>query len=225
MSLSHKEKLEYTIFGYVRSNYKDEIPDDITRICLEYYNKIEIIWDVFCDRLADSISDDGLEVYISEGRGSYSTFASSIGWNEGIHSFALKHVNPTSSYSGFGIGVVSSEEIARIGTDDEEYFLFTQNRNVIGYSLDALHSIQKVQNGSYNWLHSSNVNVKDAKPRIATVVIDCDNWKLTFYINDKICNESVEIVKDKTYHPVFTVWQGTMIFLRLTETTIDVDKI
>ena len=59
MSLSYTQRLELTIFGYVRENYKDEIPDDITRICLEYYNKIEIIWDTFCNNIADIVSDDG----------------------------------------------------------------------------------------------------------------------------------------------------------------------
>ena len=66
MSLSQKQKIELIIFGYVRSNYAQRILDDIVRICLQYYHRIEIIWDVFCDKLAKFVSDDGLEVKLSE---------------------------------------------------------------------------------------------------------------------------------------------------------------
>ena len=135
MSLSYKEKLEFTVFGYVRLNYTDEIPDDITRICLDYYNKIEIIWDTFCDAVTDCVSDDGLEVKIN-GRDPYSTFASSVGWNKGIHSFTLKQLD-SNSYM-FGIGVISSDEILNISFDNiaEKLFLYTKNKTAIGYALD-----------------------------------------------------------------------------------------
>ena len=53
VSLSCKERLELTIFGYVRLNHKDEIPDDITRICLDY-----------CNKIANLVTDDGLEINI-----------------------------------------------------------------------------------------------------------------------------------------------------------------
>ena len=56
METSYTQKLELTVFGYVRLNYSEDIIDDIKRICLDYYIKIEIICYVFCDKLAKFIS-------------------------------------------------------------------------------------------------------------------------------------------------------------------------
>ena len=84
------QKLQLAIFGNVRLNYQDDIINDIKRICLDYYQQIEIIWDVFCDKLAEFVSDDGTEVNIPKDRfladDEFRTFASSTGWHKGIHS-------------------------------------------------------------------------------------------------------------------------------------------
>ena len=219
-SLSQSEKLELIIFGYIRLNSPQEIPDDITRICVNYYNKIEIIWDVFNSQLKEYVSENGLEVKLSNKRDDYSAFASSIGWNEGIHSFTLQKLDGKGHE--FGVGIVSSEEMARIGSADDEYFLFTNEPNVVGYSLDYL-TIYEVKN--CRWTNDcvptglSNIKAGDK----VTVVVDCIDWKLTFYINDKVCNKSIDIVKDKEYHAVFTIWKNRMLSFRLIETSIDID--
>ena len=219
MSLSYKEKLELTIFGYVRLNYKDGIPDDITRICLHYYGKIEIIWDVFCTEIANCVTEDGLQVAV-ENRSPYSSFTSSTGWNKGIHSFTLEQLD--SSEYQFAPGVISSEEISNIGSGDEHYFLVTENQNAVGYALDSS-SFYKLQNGVEDYLFESNAHDIGCGDKV-TVLVDCDEWKLVFYINDVICNKPIDIVKDKTYHPVFSVWEGRTVTLQLIETTIDIQN-
>ena len=96
MSLAYKQNLELTIFGYIRLNYGEDIIDDIKQICLAYYNNIEICWDIFCDKLAKFISDDQLDIHCdkpvidSDGWMEVKTFASSIGWNKGIHTYKLE---------------------------------------------------------------------------------------------------------------------------------------
>ena len=69
MSASYKQKIELIVFGYVRLNYKENIIDDIIKICLNYYSKIEFIWDVFCNEIAKSVSDDGILNAESNGLG------------------------------------------------------------------------------------------------------------------------------------------------------------
>ena len=121
MSLSYKLKLELIVFGYVRLNYNEEIPDDITRICLIYYDTIEISWDVFRPHLAEFVSEDGLTVTVDRERETYSTFASSIGWNEGIHTFTIKQSDAMGTGNYCGIGIISSDDIESIaGLNDAE---------------------------------------------------------------------------------------------------------
>eukprot|EP01084_Bolivina_argentea_P156503 272769_1 len=137
MSVSQKHVLELTIFGYIRLNYDKEIPSDICSICLDYYTKIEIIWDVFCEQLASFVSDNGLDVKVKK-REPYSTFASSTGWNKGIHCFTLLIVDSDDCPCGhYGAGIISSEEISRIASKDGVIFSNPQNQNVNGYELDA----------------------------------------------------------------------------------------
>ena len=213
-------KIRINSIRYVRLNYADEIPHDIMRICVAFYNAIEIIWDVFCDKVASCVSDDGLEVKVTE-RDPFSTFASSVGWNEGIHSYTLKQLD-SGSYK-FGPGIISSDELDRLASNNEDFFLSTQNKEACGYYLDKT-NVYALQNGyakfSFNF---SSILSSIGQGDTVTIVVDCDKWKLTFYINDKIWKRSINIVEDKTYHAVFSVWEGRSVTLRLIETTIDVE--
>ena len=134
MALDYRQKLELAVFGYIRRNYKDEIPDDISRICIDFYNKIEIVWDIFCDKVAHFVSDNGLKVTVDK-RAPFSTFSSSIGWNKGIHSYTLKQLD--SKKYQFGPGIISSDELPRLSSETENFFLITNNKDAAGYYLDG----------------------------------------------------------------------------------------
>ena len=215
MSLSYKEKLELIIFGYVRLNYNDRFPNDINGLCLEYYDKIEIVWDVFRDELADHVSSDGLEVRLSSSQNTYSTFASSMGWNKGIHCYTIEQLDSTNC---IGIGVLSSEGIQAIaGEGYKDYFMFPKQNDAIGYSLDYK-SIFTLREDSFQFKMSSNSKAVSKGDKV-TIVVDCDEWRITFYVNDKVCNKSMSLVEDKVYHPTFTVWGGCSVSIRLIDTS------
>ena len=202
-------------------NHKTEIPHDIMRLCLEFYNKIEIIWDVFSSKLTDFISDDGLEV-IMNGQEEVSTFASSIGWDKGIHTFTLKQLKTPAVSSG--IGVVSSELIQYIASRDEEpsWFMSSSETDLeaTAYILDASF-VCKLEQGFFDIIFDINrVGIED-NDRV-TVVIDCDQWKLTFYINDEICNKSFDIDKNRTYHAALCTYSESIASYQLVDTTIDI---
>ena len=55
-----------------------------------------------------------------------------------------------------------------------------------------------------------------------TVVVNCDEWTITFYKNDILHVEPCKMEKDKIYHPALTVWQARNVTLKLTETTVDI---
>ena len=39
-----------------------------------------------------------------------------------------------------------------------------------------------------------------------SVIIDCDNWKLKFYVDNEMVFDPIDIISNKTYHPIFTEW-------------------
>ena len=221
MSLSYKEKLELTIFGYVRSNHKNEIPDDIIRICLDYYNKIEIIWDVFNTKLTDFISNDGLKINVPF-RPEFSTFASSVGWNTGIHCFTIKQVNTPGVHCG--IGIVSSEHLPNIASNTgSSYFMSQSTKDTLAFILDE-RTIWKLECCEFDDIFDTKLNAMDDNDEV-TVVIDCNKWMLTFYINDKICNKSIDIDNNLTYHAAICVWEKSIASYQLIETMIDIEKV
>ena len=229
MDPSYTQKLELTVFGYVRLNYSEDIIDDIKRICLDYYTKIEIIWDVFCDKLAKFISDDRLLINIPDDKGlddvrsNYTTFASSTGWSQGIHSYALE-ITPASTL--LAVGIMSSEEIPKYKSDaiGTTYFLWTKNKSTIGYGLDNMRTLYQIQNAQTEYINTCRPDFSDNDKTTVTVVIDCDEWKLSIYLDDTIHFENVDIIKDKIYHPIFTEWSHHKTSYKLIETKIDISK-
>ena len=217
MSLSHKQRLELTIFGYIRLNYKDNIIDAIKRICFDYYDTIEVRWDIFCDTKAEFVSDDGLEVTGSD-YGNFKTYASSTGWNQGIHSYTLK-ITPADG--ALSVGIISSEYIKNTAPIDmgENYFLFCKNKDVVGYCIDNLCDLHEIKNGQNR--KEPNQCIKWKARSSAVVVVDCDNWKLKFYVDDEMMFGPIDIAKDKIYHPIFCEWASKRSY-KLVETTIDI---
>lgn len=226
MSLSYKAKLEFTIFGYIRLNYKVDIIDDIKRICLEYFNSIEMTWNVFCNQWSEFVSDDGLEINIPKesyiDMDEYRNFSTSTGWNEGIHHLALQ-IKP--ACKNLSIGIISQDDIPNVASTEfgTKYFLYSKNKAAIGYCLDNLQRVYAIKNGSFkdvtDW---KSYRVKDEDENlIITMVVDCDKWTLTFYVNKKILFESINIIKDQVYHPIFTEWSSDEKCYKLIESTVD----
>ena len=212
MSLFKLSQAELIVFGYVRLNHKEDVPDDVTKICLEYYDSIGITWNVSCDNIKDCVTADGLQLNI-ESRNSYSTFAASNGWNKGIHYFALKQLS-SKDYQ-FGIGIISSEALDIIKSNEkEDCFTRYKGKDIYAYALDA--GICSLKNGIATDDMNCNPNLIGANDAV-TVIVDCDEWKATFFINDQICSKSIDIEANKTYHAVISVWEFRDVTLRLIE--------
>ena len=214
MSLTCAKKSELTIFGYVRLNYKNDIPDDVTRICWDYY-MLNVTWDIFCDNVTHCISDDGLEIHVAKRRDRYATFASSVGWNQGIHAFSVQQLDADRdvhdtkrSRERFHIGIISSDGLSCVKDNDKQNYFMWYKGKQIAFGTD--------------WDDTKHISNNDK----VTCVLDCDKWEIAFYVNDKICDwYPTTIIKDKTYHPVITVMKKHSVLLRIVETTIDIEKI
>ena len=198
--------------------------DDIKRLCLDYYTTIEISWDVFCDKFAKFVSKDCLEINIPKTVPirSLRTFASSTGWNEGIHSYALE-MTPKHFVS---IGIISSEDIQNIRLNEfgTELFVNTKTDSVVGYCLENLFLHWELRDGSCSIVPSIQLPIRVASEVV--VVADCDNWKLKYYLDGELLFEPIDIIKHKTYHPVISTFSHKKRLFRynLVETTIDIYK-
>ena len=159
---------------------------------------------------------------MSEKRDKYSTFASSIGWNKGIHCFTLKQLD-SKGYQ-FGIGVISSEGLSNVTNNEKEnFFLYYDNKYACSYALDI--GVRERVDNTRRVVHSANNGMGQIKALDnVTVMVDCDKWKIRFYQNDKMYAKAMNIASNKTYHAVITVWNGRAVSLRLIETTMNISE-
>ena len=89
----------------------------------------------------------------------------------------------------------------------------------IAYCLDANGAIYSIKNGGYDKITDYGETWKtDDK---ITLILDCDDWKLTYYFNDKIHLKTVDIKRGITYYPALTTWFGNAQF-HLIETPMEI---
>ena len=69
----------------------------------------------------------------------------------------------------------------QVASSDEAFFLLKKNTKVARHSSDH-QSIYEVKNSRYRRLQGSKLNSVGRKDEV-TVVMDCDEWKVTLHIN------------------------------------------
>ena len=113
----------------------------------------------------------------------------------------------------FAVGIMSSEGIHNVAVNDEEDYFTDYHCEYEKHTLDR-----------------GGVSANDT----VTVIVDCNEWKVRFYQNDKLCDfwkypdsrkKYQDIVKDKTYHAVITVWKWRKVSLKLIETEMDIENV
>ena len=202
-SNTYNDRIELAVFGYIRNNSQRDVPDGVMGICFDYYPKIEVVFDVFLPSNSECVSEDGMTIQIPESMNcEYRSFASSIGWNTGIHCWTLKPMDGSKPDS-IGIGIVSNEDLKSCAEQKNFYFLWSKNRESIAYCKDAKR-IFVTKEGS----NSKLVDCKDHDDcDEITIVLDCDDWKLRYYAKDKPITEELDVVDTtKTYHAVFSTF-------------------
>ena len=70
-----------------------------------------------------------------------------------------------------------------------------------------------------------NARISMVKRSTVTVVIDCNDCKLKFYLDGEKMFEPIDIIKDKAYHAVLSEWAEEKRSYKLVETTIDISKL
>ena len=57
-----------------------------------------------------------------------------------------------------------------------------------------------------------------------SMMVDCNNWKIRYYLNNNQIGKDVEIDNTKTYHAIFTTWPGYETTYKLIETEIALNE-
>ena len=203
------------IFGFIRLKSKPLIiPKELFYIIESFYDKIEIIFDVFYPEFEKFICNNGLTINTKMENNNdelpvdYISYASSIGWNKGIHIWTIY----TKSDMGMGLGIVSN--LKSIKNNRDHYILYTEDTDLIGYNLDGNGNIYLIKHGNFEPVVRGGPWGENTK---FTMILDCDNWKLTYYFNEKIHCETINIQSGITYYAAITVWYSN-ITLDIVET-------
>ena len=49
-------------------------------------------------------------------------------------------------------------------------------------------------------------------------MVDCNEWKMQYYLNNNKIGNEIKIDNSRTYHVVFTAWNGYQIDYKIVET-------
>ena len=208
LSYINPDQIELAFFGFIRKNYNQNFPDVIKQICITYYPKIEVFWDIYYDELSKYVSDDGL-ICRGQSNGGYTTFSCSNGWNKGVHIFTVKSIN--GNMHSCGIGITSSENLKKIEHVNDLYFLWSNTDECVLYCMDGQRIFKKDTNVNYNYKMIKQCEQFNNSAAI-TIMVDCNKWKLQYYANGKIIADDMDLERNKTYHACITIFSSNLTY-------------
>ena len=125
------------------------------------------------------------------------TALSNVGWTSGIHEFRIRAIKPGKD----AIGITSSKD------EIMAWVWIKQSRNYTHYYYGG-GSISS----STNALNKYNANNADEwiwkKNDVLTVKVDLINNQLTFYMNDNLMGDAVDIEPNCTWYPIICVQEN-----------------
>ena len=195
-----KPKMNPLVAGYLkreflRSNTEYQYPESLTLLFIQFLGNILLRFDMILEKYRDFISDDGQILEINNEKCKLNetiTVGCSYPFESGIYKVIVQY--HTKVYSP--IGIISDK-----GLCNQAMWIFGAP-NVYAYALYPEHLCQTQvcrkysSNGGQNDVFDYHWHAND----IAKLIINCDEWILTYYVNDKQIGEPVNIAKDIKYY-------------------------
>lgn len=139
----------------------------------------------------------------------HSSWSSQIGYNQGIHIIKIK-VLQCSGHFGWGIhnnssisNIIQKQPCFFYRNSINNYVCCSQNNKTYGVfenitkdSANDQHTLKKYDEQTFN--------IND----IISMEINCNDWNIKFFINDKIIGEVINVQNNQTYFPAIC-FQGT----------------
>ena len=173
-------------------HYQGTYPQSLNIIIVKFLGNILFKFDIISSEFDNIIINDGLG--IKQEQNKICCIGSSFGWNEGIHEFKVKCINPR--YDIIGI-------TTNIKLFEQKNQWFYDYKKVISYSW---------YNGSKTFfmkdeITTLKVNAESLygewkKNDIISIKINFNQYKVSFYFNDNtIKDANFDLKKNLTYYP------------------------
>lgn len=178
------ERIELLVDGCMKQQFKTSKEIEMSGlICIivSFVGNLLIRFDAFHPKFKDEVIDNGKK--IQRMHGSPAVFGCTIGFQSGIHEVRVKCIRP-----GFErIGIVS--ELSQCESE----------KGWIEESKDSYYYY------NYMGIYGNNVikvptNIAWEKGDIIKVIINCDNWNISFYYNKECLAKETTITPDKCYY-------------------------
>ena len=187
------------VFGYCRSS-NCNIPKELIEECLKWYHlKYDHIqFDIYNGEVVQMIADDHTEWKAITNQGIINRMVSSSkGFNKGVHEWIIHCIIDGGWYQA--IGIISDKwnnsKYNWFGgsTNGYCYYLYGWDDYQIKISKSPKYIAKCAQkfNQEICWKTGDNI----------IVLLDCDNWTISFKLNGKIVGSPVDIEPNLTYYP------------------------
>ena len=190
------------IAGYMRIEYRkhqnyDQFETSLVNIIIQLLGSIFMIFDVYPMEAGSMFSDDGL-TFKNNKEFRKLTFGCSYGWKKGVHKISVKNKYKWIRGVSQAIGITNRIQI--FTTKAAWYGHFDRYIDEYRYNLNSPHLVG-TDIPSRNFVFESNKG-----GGVITMLFDGDNGTITFYYNDKIIGESINIKKDEIYYPFISYY-------------------
>ena len=216
---SYKYKTELLVSGYIKENYLQKTikkynyyDQALASLFVQFLGNIFFKFDLCHNKFKHEIINDGFEIKRdgTEEDVNQIIFACSRGVNEGIYEWRIKTMTNVQPNCGDGIGIATNIE-PLTNTDKESIWIHNVQRD---HNASFLHG-----GGSFYPIDKRNRSVDAdewSKGDIITIIINCDDWTVKFFMNDKLLgNKAYDIPKNMTYHLVISSQYGGQHYILL----------
>lgn len=225
----NRRKSNILVFGFIKSLF-DDIPNDIIYVIIYYY--FEAMPSFFisgCSQINYEKSQIFRE-YDDDEVKDKTYCISQIGWISGNHSFKIKANKLPNGSISIGLatdckGFVEFKSSKMSLTEYAHDWAFDSKQSGISYQLYFDND-----DGQRNWYfdgiyaHNQGQQTLNEKQYIEWkendkigLQIDCNQWTLRFYINDKAIGRLISLQQDCKYYPAIAFGGNNNVKLKLVE--------
>ena len=197
--MSVKMKINWLVTGYLKQeflqvNEKYQYPESLTLLFIQFLGNVLFGFDIINEKYKDFICDDGQILEIDNSvcpLKTTITVGCSYPFESGVYTVIVKYYKRVYS----PIGIISDETIC-----NKEMWIF-DDKTLYNYAIYPNNLCQTSACREYG-SNGSQSNVCDYwnKNNEAKLIIDCNEWTLTYFVNDKQAGIPVNIAKDTKYY-------------------------
>ena len=211
-TLPTEDRTEYLVTRYIHESFLKEkdyqYPEALTLILIRFLGNIFLHFDVVHADYKQFVGENGRVLNINRTSASPTfTVASSYGFNRGISEIKLECNQASDVGSGDQIGVGTEigqcyEKRSWMFNDGGEvYFMYGKD---ICQTVGKMETIKRFSR-TWQWAQSHAL----AKGDIMAIRVDCDQWMISFFINDEMKGKPMEIEPGLTYYFLMSIQSKT----------------